>query len=145
LPLISLGLPDEAWDRFIEPKLSEYFGRVFESICLQYIQHGVATRIITILYTQYGTWWGSNPHLKREEEIDVVALSDKNLLVGECKWRNERTGTDTYNTIRDRAELIPGQREIQYYIFSRSDFTAELKRQAGDVLKLVRAQDMLSD
>ena len=143
LPLISLGMPDAAWATFIEPCLTECFGRIFESVCLQFIQNGVVAKTIPILYTQFGTWWGSNPKLKREEEIDVVALNNQQMLVGECKWRNEPTGMDALITLQERARLIPGQRTATYYLFSRSDFTDELKKQANDAIVLVRAQELV--
>lgn len=145
LPLISLGLPEEAWSSFIEPNLPEYFGRIFETVSLQYVQKLVMTRRIPNLYTQFGSWWGSNPKLKREEEIDIVALAGQQILVGECKWRNELTGIDTLATLQERSRLIPGQRKAVYYLFSKSDFTDDLKKQASENIVLVRAQEMTKD
>ena len=143
MPMISLGLPDKAWTIFIEPKITEYFGRIFESISIQFIQKYASDGKYDVLYTSFGTWWGTNKHLKRGEEIDIVALTEKNILVGECKWRKERTGLDTFRLLQERAELIAGQRRITYYLFSRSEFTEELMKEATDQVHLIQAQDML--
>ncbi len=142
IPMISLGLSDEAWTLFIKPGMTEYFGRIFESVSIQFIQKCTAERKFDVLYTSFGTWWGTNQHLKREEEIDVVAIAEQNILVGECKWRKELTGMDTLKTLQARADLIAGERQITYYLFSRSGFTQELKNAASDRIRLIQAQDM---
>lgn len=35
---------------------------------------------------------GNDTRIKAEAEIDIVAYNDENqILIGECKWRNEDT------------------------------------------------------
>ena len=83
--LIAMGLGKRAWKEKIAPDFPEYFGHIFEDICLQYVQYLVATEKIPELYTQYGSWWGTDPQKHRGEEIDLVCTSDTDVLCGECK------------------------------------------------------------
>ena len=47
--------------------------------------------------TKIGCWWGTNPKLKREEEIDIVGVNPlaKYVLLGECKYQNQGIHLDT--------------------------------------------------
>ncbi|MBR3314047.1 MAG: hypothetical protein IKG18_07905 [Atopobiaceae bacterium] len=44
-------------------------------------------------FTDIGRWWGNDPAERSQAEIDVVALDDgTTVLVGECKWKGEKSG-----------------------------------------------------
>lgn len=126
LSLISLGMGDTAWKDVIQPGLNEYMGSTYETICLQYIQREVREGRIQPTYLTYGQWWGNNPKMKREEEVDVVAVTSGHILVGECKWRNEPMDTETLEVLKTRGELIRKGREVQYVLFSKYGFTDAL-------------------
>lgn len=38
------------------------------------------------IYGNVGRWWGNNPILKSQEEIDILAYSKNLAVFGECKW-----------------------------------------------------------
>ena len=81
-----------------------------------------------------GRWWGSDPKRCREEEIDLVGLnlSSKKALVGECKFRKEKTGMETVELLIERGELFAGGFQKSYIIFSRSGFTPEVEQVSKD-------------
>ena len=143
LPMISLGMSNIVWKERIEPKLDQYFSRIFESICLQYVMRGVRDEQITPLFSEYGSWWGTNQKRRREEEIDVVARSETDLLVGECKWRNGITTVDVLSTLEERAELIRGSRSVKYILFSRSGFSSSLEDLNREDVTLIRAEALV--
>ncbi|NLN46571.1 MAG: ATP-binding protein [Clostridiaceae bacterium] len=143
LALVSLGLSNEAWEQIIDPELDAYFGPIFEDISMQYIQHEVQQGRMVPVYQEYGRWWGNNPRKKREEEIDVVAVHPEEILIGECKWRNEPVDVEVFELLRERGELIRHGRGIRYALFSRSGFTAGMRTLAArDHVLLVEGQDM---
>lgn len=85
----------------------------------------------------YGRWWGTNPLKKREEEIDLVLSEETHLLVGECKWKNDRIGVSVFHQLEERAALLRDGKALRYVLFSKAGFTDDLKRLARDDLSLV--------
>ncbi|MDR1177972.1 MAG: DUF234 domain-containing protein, partial [Spirochaetaceae bacterium] len=59
-------------------------------------------------FTDLGRWWGSNPALRREEEIDIMAYNgdEQSAIFGECKWRNAKTGVDVFADLVRKSELF---------------------------------------
>ncbi len=80
----------------------------------------------------------------QEEEIDIVAVNDSNILVGECKWRNEIMDSSTLALLKERGDLIRRGRTIKYILFSKTDFSEDLKRKAEleDII-IVKAHDIV--
>ena len=61
-----------------------------------------------VLFTKIGRWWGTNPKLKQEEEIDIVGVNPltKCVLLGECKYQNQGIHFETAKKLMDRGLLI---------------------------------------
>ncbi|MCR5125791.1 MAG: ATP-binding protein [Treponema sp.] len=136
--LVAMGIGEKAYDMKIYPLLDDFFGHIFEDICMQYLKKKIADGEIKTIFTEYGSWWGNNPKEKRDEEIDLVLTNEEEILVGECKWRNEKVGIDVVNLLKARGELVKNNRKIQYIVFSKSGFTADCIE--FDNLHLVTAQ-----
>ena len=74
-------------------------GSVFEEMCRYFtLEQGVGGKFDSFI-TETGTWWGTENFLsengkriQQSADIDVVAISgiDKSLLIGECKFKNEK-------------------------------------------------------
>ena len=117
---VQRGKAEAAWNN-IEVLLQSYMGKVFEDICCDYLwQHYDE---LPCAFQEIGRWWGSNPQLKRQEELDIVAANDDSAIVAECKWRKEKTDIDVVETLLMRAKLL-SYRQMYYYVFSKSGFTA---------------------
>ncbi len=140
--LIQRNMPEAAWAN-IQPRINEYMGKVFENICADYLLENYIN--LPVQFQTLGRWWGNNPKLKREEEIDIVAASNDKAILCECKWRNETTDKDVLETLLERHKLLPWFNECYYYIFSKSGFTAACQQLAkeDDKIKLVTYSDML--
>lgn len=128
--LIAIGRGELAWKKAIQPHFSEYFGPLFEDICMQYLQYQMMNGRMEELYLRYGSWWGNNPAKKREEEIDIVCADDTDILCGECKWKNEALDLPVLERLRERSALIQKGRKVHYALFSKSGFTKSVKEQA---------------
>jgi len=129
----------------VEPYISDFMEPVFEDICKQYLLRLSRAKKGPFPFDHIGKWWGGNPITKTETEIDIVATSttEKDIIVGECMWRNKETDTDVYKELREKAAMF-ADCEIHYYIFSRPGFTAGLKKEAkkDDRLTLVGLEDL---
>ena len=66
--------------------------------------------------------------LKKQEEIDILALDDDNALIAECKYTEEPFDVKQLNDLRDSALCI--NRKNRYFmIFSRSGITEGVREQ----------------
>jgi hypothetical protein len=76
-------------------------------------------------------------------EIDIIAHSKNKIIVGECKWKNDKTDTVIYSELKKKAAMF-SDREVYYYLFSKSGFAESLKKEAekDDKLKLVGLDDL---
>lgn len=125
--------------------MPDYFGHIFEEICLQYLMHEMKKSNIKEFYEQFGQWWGTNPQKRKSEEIDIVFSNKNEILVGECKWQNTPIGKEVLFTLEDRSNLIKRNRNICFYLFSKSGFKKDLIELAKirTDIKLVSTNDLL--
>jgi len=102
---------------------SEYMGKIFEEICIQFLwdNHGN----ISIQPKEIARWWGNNPMEKREEEIDIVAINGDSVIFGECKYKNEKVDLRCLEDLKRKSYIFKQPNKI-YYLFSKSGFTDEL-------------------
>jgi AAA+ ATPase superfamily predicted ATPase len=119
--------------QLVFPGLSAFIGKpCFEDICLQYIVRLNQQAKLSFLAAQFGKWWGADPVKHQQTDIDVVAHSADGgeVLLGECKWRNETSGSAEIESLLDKARLLPGYRAYHYCFFSKAPFSAEAARLA---------------
>ena len=119
---IARGAVDMVYKR-IEPQLSNYMGRVFEEICMQYLWKQLLEGNAPIEFVSLGRWWGNDPIQKAQAEIDIMGEQDsESALFAECKWRNENVDLDILETLIGRSKLFR-YTKVHYYLFSKSGFT----------------------
>ena len=134
---------EHTYEKRVEPFISDYMGPAFETICKQYLMRLNVKNRLPFLFNDIGKWWGGNPITKEETEIDVVAANKGQLIIGECKWKNKKTGLDVYRELKEKAAIF-ADKDIFYFIFSKSDFTLGLTEEAegDDKLTLVGLDDL---
>ena len=147
---ISAGTIARSYDAVIGSYLPDYMGSVFEEICRQYLIYYADNLPFAI--HEIGEWWGPDPTQKKEAQLDIVALAAKannvqagrRLIIGSCKYKNEKTGIDELYLIQYYASLFTNATdECFYYIFSKSGFTEALleKQEKGEV-RLITLEEM---
>lgn len=144
--IIARGAADLAYRR-IEPHLSEYMGRVFEDICMQYLWKQLLAGRCPVMFESLGRWWGNDKNTRRQEEIDIVGAQDKNVaLFGECKWTNESVDQKVLETLVQRSG-IHNHSTKYYYVFAKSGFTTGCRERAAKLgnVQLVTYADILAD
>jgi len=141
---ISEGLGKEIFKNDVLPELNAFLGFTFEEVCKQYLIHLVKNKKFPFFVTNFGRWWGNNPKEKQEEEIDIIGTKKENILLSECKWRNEKTDLSVLKNLIRKSELFPEFTEKYYYLFSKSGFTRSviLESEKNKNIKLIKFQDM---
>lgn len=94
----------------IKTNYNQYLGFVFEDICKQHLQK-------TKKYQQISSWWNKN------QEIDIIAKSESNLLICECKFKENVDPEKIYYSLKDKFKTT---KNVEYAIFAKS-FTKKTK------------------
>ena len=142
--VIARGAVDMVYKR-IEPQLSNYMGRVFEEICMQYLWKQLLEGNTPIEFVSLGRWWGNDPIQKAQAEIDIMGEQDsESALFAECKWRNEKVDLDILETLIERGKLFR-YTKVHYYLFSKSGFTKGCMEKAEEMgnVSLVSYADII--
>ena len=139
------------YDKAVGSYLSDYMGFVFEDMCKQYLLRNMDS--LPFMFSEIGKWWGNHHVLKKEIELDLVALGSKGnntvgyeYLIGSCKYTNNKIGLDELELIRDYSSAFTSDNDTcHYYIFSKSGFTKSLLEagEKGEVT-LITLNDMYS-
>jgi AAA+ ATPase superfamily predicted ATPase len=119
----------------VSPRLNEFVSFTFEDVCIQYLKKINLSQKLPFVFEKIGRWWDQS------EEIDIVAVGEKDLLLGECKWNENRlTGPGVLNALKLKSAKVgeAAGKTVHYILFSRSGFTEELidisKRDKGVIL-----------
>lgn len=142
--IIARGATDLVYKR-IEVQLSDYMGRIFEEICVQYLWKQLLQGNMPIEFMSLGRWWGNDPRHRRQTEIDIMGEQDSNAAIfAECKWRNENVDLDILETLIERSGVFH-YTKMHYFLFSKTGFTKGCMEEAermGNVT-LVSYEDMI--
>lgn len=120
---------EELYDEIIKPYLEDFTGKIFENICKEFFLNNISSKDkIPFTFNQIGRWWGTNPKIKQEEEIDLIMYTNdyKKACFVECKWRNEKIGLDILNDLIRKSEMLNQFNKKYYAICSKSGFKKEL-------------------
>ena len=119
---INRGLKDDVY-RKIEPMISHYMGAVFEDICSQFLWKMRIEGNASIEFTDIGRWWGNNPRMKSEAEIDIMGIDGAGAaLFCECKWTDAKVEAGVLDGLIERRELFHYE-NAHYYLFAKNGFT----------------------
>ena len=150
--VIEMGQGQVYYERIVKPQLHFYMGSVFEEMCRYYtLEKGILGEFGSFI-TKIGIWWGTEKvegingsTQYQTADIDVVGISevDKTAVIGECKFKNNKTGKDVYDMLRRRARLLSGNYIVnQYLLFSMSGFTEWFDREDLKELRLITLDDL---
>lgn len=122
--LVERGLGANVAPRIVEA-LPDYLGPIFEEVCRDWLWRQLACGTLPFEMTDVGRWWGNDPSVRAQAEIDVVAVNDDTaVMVGECKWQKDLTGADQLDKLDRRAHLAGATAVTPRWMFSRAGFTA---------------------
>ncbi|HEY5560977.1 MAG TPA: ATP-binding protein [Clostridiaceae bacterium] len=141
LTSIVSGLSDYVYDNNIKPQIPRFMGSVFEKICIQYMIKMNVSMKLPFVFSNIGRWWGNNPILKRQEEVDIIAYNEDKAIICECKWNNEPVGSDVIDDLIAKGNIFK-YREKHFYVFSKIGFKTSAFERISDNIKLISFIDM---
>lgn len=120
--------PELFYEREItKEKLNTFIGHRFEGVCESYLKDLFYNGKMPFFAENLGRWWGNNPVLKKQEEIDILAIDDKNALFCECKYTSEKFDEKQLKDLEDSALCI--NREKKYFmIFSKNGISRGVEK-----------------
>jgi len=141
--LIAIDKGGIVYDR-IKPQITAFMGEVFEKLCIEYMFNIYDE--LPFQFQHISRWWGNNPDLKSQTEIDFIAYrdNDEQAIFGECKWRNEELDKSVVEGLLEKCRMFGQFKQKYYYLFSKSGFTSGAREFANsrDDIKLISFDDM---
>lgn len=151
----NLGSIEEGAGRAVAPyatsgqAFNTYVGKQFETICLQWVRRQSIAGHLPFAALEFGQWWGTDPREREETDIDIVAINkiERELLVGECKWRNTLDESTAIQTLESRSELLRGYSKRYLALFTKKPASAGTRAKAEnrDDLLLVSTADLYAE
>ena len=141
LTSIVSGLADYVFEKNIAPMLLHFMGYVFEKICMEYMIKQNVKQQHPFVFSDIGRWWGNNPILKRQEEIDIIAFEKNKAIFCECKWNNEPIGAEVIDALIEKSNIFL-YAERYYYIFSKSGFKSSALSMQNNYIRLITLEEM---
>ena len=149
---VEIGKGDVYYNKIVRPQLHNFMGKVFEEMCRYYILREGLDGNLNCFVTQVGTWWGTEiiendagQKKIQSADVDIVGLapSEKAMIVGECKFKNEKTGRDVLETLVRRSRVIPSNyRIVQYLLFSKGGYTGWYEKEAPEDVRTFSLDDL---
>ena len=118
------GNGDKVYDHMVAPQLNAFMGLVFEEICKQYLLEQFMIGKLPFFIGNIGRWWGNNPILKRQEEIDILSFHADNALFGECIWTSSPVDVSVLTDLLKQS-LLFNYTNNYFYLFAKTDFTRQ--------------------
>lgn len=95
--------------------LSDFIGPIFEEVVRQYLRRLNSQGKLPFIAKSFGKWWGKDNKGKAQElDVLVESVTGKELLVGECKWRNSFKVNKTIEILNERADYFKGYKAFKY-------------------------------
>ena len=116
----------------IMDSINDYMGPVFEKICEQYLIRAARQKKLPFIPFKIGKWWGTNPVLKAQDDVDILAFdkTGKKALFCECKFRNKPMPMEEYDDLVMATKAFKDVEETHLMFFSKSGFTEPVKERA---------------
>lgn len=153
--VIEMGQGGFYYEKVVKPQLHFFMSSVFEDMCRYFtLEQGIAGRFGNFM-TQAGTWWGvetipdqNGRKMQQSADIDVVAISDldKTAVIGECKFKKEKTDQKIYDTLIRRGALLSGKyRVVKYLFFSLGGYTEWFDALQDESVMLFTLEDLYAE
>ncbi|MFZ5909255.1 MAG: ATP-binding protein [Chloroflexota bacterium] len=123
------GAKEMVYETRILPELDHFSALAFEQVCAQYFWRQALNAGLPFQPRQVGRWWQAN------QEVDLVLLGEKQVLLAECKWSNRPVGEDILVSLEGKSKLVlreAGLKQASFALCSRSGFTDQVRALAKE-------------
>lgn len=110
----------------VMPALDRFTSRAFEEICRDHLRRLNRENALPFRFTAIGRWWD------KDNELDIMATDPEHrqFLLGECKYRNRAMNLSDLTATQGKFKPRKPDAKMHYWLFSKSGFTDDLKREA---------------
>ncbi len=128
------GASQIVYDTAIRQELDLFTSVIFEQVCYQYFWRKGLDGELSFVPQKIGGWWKAN------QEVDLVLLGEKQMMMVECKWSKRPVGMDIFRNLVSKTRDVlndAGHHATSYAFCSRSGFTdhlMKLAREREDIL-----------
>jgi len=147
---ISLGDPQILFDDIFAPgPLHTALGRTYERAVIRSVLVRLAQkRQIPFVPETLLPWIGQIKTPKGdiiESEIDLCCYDSKNIIIGECKAKNEPLGIEVYQRLVEKIPFVHfGNRKITILLASFTSFTPEVLKLKDAGVLLIQGSQLIS-
>lgn len=116
-------------------QLNDFMGIVFEDICAQFLVRLAKGRKLPFIPFEIGKWWGNNPILKAQDDVDILALdrTKTKAIFCECKFRNRKMPLEEFDDLLCASEIFPSVKEKTFIFISKSGFEDNVIQKAKEL------------
>ncbi|MBU3954913.1 DUF234 domain-containing protein [bacterium] len=123
--------------------LPQFLAGNYEKIAVEILQTAINNKKIPLNFERCGRWWDKN------EEIDVVATNSRTneILFGEVKWTNKKIGTNIYEDLKRKSQIVDWGKVKQkkyFALFSKKGFTENMIKLAKKEKIYLFTKDVLT-
>ncbi|MDD3252044.1 MAG: ATP-binding protein [Lachnospiraceae bacterium] len=125
-------LGDEESAIEIRDSLSDFMGLAFEEICKQYLIQQAKKRALPFVPAAIGKWWGNNPKIRAQDDVDVLAFNKNKteVLFCECKFTNKAMPMDEYDDLVIASESFSENIKKHFIFISKGGYTKPVQERA---------------
>ena len=138
-------LGEEETAKRIMAGIADYMGPVFEQVCCSYLLRMAKLGALPFLPAHIGKWWGTNPVLRQQDDVDVLALDESGTqgLFCECKYQNRPMPMEEYDDLMAATAAFPKITKRHFLFFSKGGYTKPVtERAAHDGATLLTIPDL---
>ena len=127
-----LGVKDATQE--IMEDIPNYMGMAFEEICRQYLIRQAREKRLPFVPAEIGKWWGNNPAIRKQDDVDLLALNKKKTegLFCECKYTGRPMPMEEYDDLIMATKAFPEEMKKHLMFISRNGYTLPVQRRARE-------------
>ena len=136
--------PEDATEEVIG-EISDFMGLTFEDICKQYLIRQAKAKKLPFVPFYIGKWWGNNPAIRAQDDVDILALNKKKTegLFCECKFTNKPMQMEEYDDLVTATKAFPESMKKHMLFISKGGYTTPVqKRVEQEGAVLLTAEDL---
>lgn len=114
--------------------IPNYMGMAFEEICRQYLIRQAKEKRLPFIPAEIGKWWGNNPAIRAQDDVDLLALNKKKTegLFCECKYTRRPMPMEEYEDLVLATKAFPEEMKKHLMFISKSGYTLPVQRRAKE-------------
>ena len=127
-----LGAKDASFE--IMEDIPNFMEMAFEEICRQYLIRQAKKKCLPFIPAEIGKWWGNNPAIRAQDDVDLLALNKKKTegIFCECKYTGRPVPMEEYDDLVMATKAFPEEMKKHLMLISKSGYTMPVQRRARE-------------